>query len=278
MSLFATGVNRSLRDINRADQAASKLGQQLISGKKVQTAEDNPSAWLQAGRAQSAATGLNAIQTSLEEITTDLSVVTTTMQAVGKDLTTMQGIARQALVSPAGDPNRQQLIDSYNTVRQQIDTLVDTTSEDGARNLMTDPAWNPLAGNLQSLVGLNGELKTVHAQVTDTGGNGLNVPWLDPLTATDADLQNAIDSLHSAQTTLSVKVQAIGNDAASIKQSQTRDSQLADNYQANAESLTNVDQTEAAVALQSISAQRSLSMQSLVSIGTSRSAILELLQ
>jgi flagellin len=278
MSLFTTGVNRSLRDISRADQAASKLGQQLISGKKVQTAEDNPSAWLQAGRAQSAATGLDAIQTSLEEITTDLSVVTTTMQAVGKDLTTMQGIARQALVSPAGDPNRQQLIDSYNTVRQQIDTLVDTTSEDGARNLMTDPAWNPLAGNLQSLVGLDGELKTIHSQVIDTGGNGLNVPWLNPLKATDADLQNAIDSLRSAQTTLSVKAQALGADAASIKQYQTRDSQLSDNYQANAESLTNVDQTEAAVALQSISAQRALSMQSLASIGTSRSAILELLR
>ena len=100
MSLFATRVNRSLRDISQADQAASKLGRQLITGKKVQAPEDNPSIWLQGGRAQSAATGLDAIQTSLEDVATDLNVVTTTMQAVARDLTSMQGLARQASLDP----------------------------------------------------------------------------------------------------------------------------------------------------------------------------------
>jgi flagellin-like hook-associated protein FlgL len=278
MSLSGTGVNSSLRDISVADRVAGKLGQQLITGKKVQTPEDDPSAWLQAGRAESTASYLDVIQTGLEEVSTSLNVVATTVQAIGKDLAAMQGSAKEALTYPAGDPSRQQLMEDYNTVRQQIDLLVNTTSESGARDLITASGWNPLAGNIQSLVGLNGELKVVHAQVLDTGPNGLNVDFLDPLTATNADLRNALDHLSSAQAMLTVKQQALGADAASIKGYQTRNSRLSDSYRANAESVANVNATEAAMQLQSISAQRSLAMQSLATIGASRDAILELLK
>ena len=67
-------------------------------------------------------------------------------------------------------------------------------------------------------------------------------------------------------------------DAADITRYTGQSTSISAFYQSQAESLTGVDSTEAAVELQSVSTRQSLAMQSLVSINASRNALLELLQ
>jgi flagellin len=278
MSTFTSGINQSLSNIESADQAATRLSQQLSSGRKIQTAEDDPSTWLEASRADSTSTYLDAVHTGLQEVSTDLSVVNTAMQAIGGYLSSMQGQLQQALSYPAGDPNRQQYIANYNTILQQIDQTVNTESQAGARNLMSDPATDPQAGNLQVLVGLNGQTRTVHAQEVDTGPNGLNVPALDPATATDADVQAALTSLTSAQSTLASRQMVLGADTADIQDYTTQVSATSGLYQTQVDALTTGDPSEAAAELQSVNVQRSLAVSTMATISTSRQAILALLQ
>jgi len=277
MSMISSTVNGSLRDLSKAGKSATRLGQQLITGKKVQSPADNPAAWLQAGRAQSTAGLLDAIHAGLNELATNIQVADTTMQAVGRDLGTMQSQLEEALKHPAGDPVRQQLVASFNSTRQQIDDLVNGTSQAGARNLMTDPASNPQAGDIQALVGLTGEMKIVHAQQVDTGKTGLQVPDV-PVDATDSQLQAALANLKTAEQTLAARRNGLAADAGDISRYLDRGTRVSGFYQAQAESLTGGDPNEAAVELQSVNVQQSLALQSLASISTNRSALLELLQ
>jgi hypothetical protein len=213
----------------------------------------------------------------LNELATNIRVADTTMQAIGQLVATMQGQIQEAQLYPAGDPVRQQLIASTNQTRQQIDDLVNTTSQTSARNLMSDPAIDPQAGNIQALVGIHGEVKTVHAQQVDTGPAGLNIAGISAK-ATDAQLQGALQGLQAARATLAARREGLAADASDIARYTAQSSSISAFYQAQAESLTGVDETQAAVELQSVSTQQSLAMQALGSISASRSAILELLQ
>jgi len=249
----------------------------LITGKKVQKPQDGAFTWLQAGRAQSTATYLDAIHTGLNELAMNIRVAATTMQAIGEHLATMQAQLEQALKYPAADPIREQLISNSNGTRRQIDDLVNTTLQAGARNLMSDPAKDPRAGDMQALVGLSGERKTIHGRQVDTGPGGLNISKL-PVDASDAQIQAALQAVQSARTTLEARRQGLAADAADIVRYTDRGSTISSLYQSHAEALTAGNSIQVAAELQSVSVQQSLAVQSLASMATDRNAVLELLQ
>ena len=169
--MFTSGVTRSLRDAHRAEQTATRLGRQLMSGQKIQTASDDPATWLEGKRSQSTAGFLDTIHTGLVDTSTSVQIADTTMQAIGKHLDIMSGTLRQALEYPAGDVARQQAVASFNGVLQQIDDMVYTTPQTGARNLLSGV-------NVAVLVGLRGEQKIVHAQRVDSSAAGLKLAAL----------------------------------------------------------------------------------------------------
>jgi flagellin-like hook-associated protein FlgL len=277
MSSIPSAAGRSLRDFHQARAAVTRLGQQLITGKEIQKPQDGPAKWLAASRAQSTITYLDAIHTGLNEVATTIRVAATTMQAIAEHLATMQGQLEQASRYPAGNPIRQQLIASSNATRRQIDDLVNTTLQTGARNLMSDPAGNAQAGDIHVLVGLNGECETVHGEQVDTGPGGLNLANL-PVNATDTEIQNALQDLRSARTILEERQQGLAADAADIARYTGRDASISRLYQSQAEAGTKADTIQAAVELQTVSVRQSLAMESLASIATDRDALLELLR
>lgn len=278
MSTFTSGIHQVLDDGKSADRAASRLSQQLSSGKKIQSAEDDPRTWLAARRADSTSSYLDAVRTGLDEVLTDLSVASTDMQAIGSYIGSMQGQLQRALNYPAGDPGRQQYITNYNAIRQQIDQTVNMEQDAGARHLMADPATDPQAGDAQVLVGINGETRTVHAVEVDTDPGGLNLPALDPATATDAQIQAAFAGLATAQATLASRQMVLGSDTADIQNYAAQASATSGLYQSQVDALTGGDTNEAAVQLQSVSVMRSLAVSTMASISNSRNAVLALLQ
>jgi flagellin-like hook-associated protein FlgL len=234
--MFTSGVARSLRDASQAAETATRLGSQLTTGRKIQAPDDDPSTWLEAARSQSAAGLLDVIHTGLSEAATDIGIADTTMQAIGKHLDTMTGSLTGALEHPSGTPERDQAISDFNTTLQQIDQMVSTTAQAGARDLMS-------GGDLNVLTGLHGEQKTIHAQPVTA--SALN---LSPLaaTATDDEINAALANLTSAQATLSEKRQALATGGADINRYEAQGTQLSDFYQNTVDSLTNADSTEAA--------------------------------
>ena len=269
MAMFTSGVSHSLRDVHSADETTTRLGRQLMTGKKIGTPADGPSVWLAAARAGSTSSFLDAIRNGLNEAATNIRVADQTMAAIGEHLQTMQAQVEQALQYPAGDPARDQFIANFSVVRGQIDDLVSTASPPAARNLLG-------TASLDVLVGLRGERRTVHAQPVDSGPGGLNLPVLDN-TATTGDLVQALAGVKAAEATLATRRQGLGADAADITRYIGRDAAVASFYQSHQESLAAADPSEVALKLQSVSVQRSLAMQTLAGISTMRGAVLELL-
>src|SRR6476469_7039233 len=102
MSMFTGPVTRSLRDVRSADEASTRLGRQLMTGRKLETTADAPSAWLAAGRAEAAAGYLGAIHTGLNEAATSIRVADQTMDAIGRHLELMKTNLQQAIQLPVG--------------------------------------------------------------------------------------------------------------------------------------------------------------------------------
>src|SRR5438067_8660417 len=119
--MFSSAVSRSLRDASRAEQTATQLGRQLMSGRKIEAPKDDPSTWLEAARSQSAAGLLDAIHTGLNEAATNIQIADTTMQTIGQHLNIMQGALGQARDAAPGDPARRQAILNFNNIIPQID-------------------------------------------------------------------------------------------------------------------------------------------------------------
>ena len=270
MSMFTGPVTRALRDVRSADEASTRLGRQLMTGRKLETSADGPSAWLAAGRAGAAAGYLDAIHTGLNEAATSIRVADQTMDAIGRHLELMQTNLQQAIQLPVGDPARDGLIADFSVVRQQVDDLVNTPVAGGVQDLFH-------GSNIDVLVGLHGERRTVHAQQIDTGPGGLDVPVVDG-TATVADMQNALSALETSQAMLTVRRQSLAADAAGISRFDAQHQQLSQFYVSHAEALAAADPAEAALKLQSVGVRRSLAMESLSSISGLRGAVLELLK
>ena len=273
--MFTSGLNSALDDLRGADQTASRIGQQLTTGRKIRSPQDDPSTWLEASRASATSTYLDAVRTGLSEVSTNLGTVDATMQAIGRHLQDMKGQLEKALSVPADDPSRTQYIANFNAIRDQIDGLVDTAPP-AARSLMTSPAGDPAAGDIKVLTGL-GQSRTVHAQAVDTGGAGLNLAPLDPAQVTDADLHDALASLATAQDTLANRQAALGVDEAAIRQYQNQTAETSGVYQAHTDALTSGDPAEASLELQSVELRHSLALQALASISNDRRALLGLL-
>jgi flagellin-like hook-associated protein FlgL len=267
MSMFTGGVTNCLRDVRRADETAARIGRQLTTGKKLNAPADGPFPWLAAGRAGTASSALHTIHTALNQVGTTIRVADQSMAAIGKDLQVMQSHLEQAQLYPLGNPARDVLIADYNTLREQIDELVNTTSPEGARKLVAGE-------DMEVLVGLNGGRKTVHGQLVGTGPLGLNLPLLDSA----ADLSAAAAQIKNAQAVLSARRQGLAADLADITRYDDQGLAIAGFYDSHAESLAAADSEEDAATLQAVAVQRSLSVEALNSISSVRSGLLELLK
>ncbi len=274
---FTSGVTWSLLDLARIGRTSATRSQELITGRKVNSPEDDPGAWSAASRSLARASYLDAIHTSLTVAARHVSVADAAMAAIARNLDQMKGHLIDALACPPGDPVREGLIRSSNLVRRQIDPLVNTTLDVGARKLMADPALFPDAGDLPILADAQGTRKVIHAQPVHTGPTGLNVADLDAA-ASNADITSAIANLDRARQSLADKRFGLAADAANLVRHESDTAGLAALYQDHAQAVQAADATETALELKSLDVQRSLVMETLGGITELRAGLLELLR
>jgi flagellin len=276
MMLFTHSVSRSLLDIQRADRATARLGRELNTGNRINSAADDPASWVEASRAQATATYLDAVHTGLHEAATVVHEVDISMGAIGTFLDLMKQQLVQALDRPAGDPNRDALLQNFNRIRQQIDSLVNTAGE-GARKIMSDPAVDPQAGDLRVRIGTDGAAKTISARQVHTGATGLHIPAVAAGAAND-EINSAVNNLDAANATLAARRAALDRDAQDLKRYQAGNTQISDIYTARGESLQIADPTETAAEMQSVDLRRALALQTLAGLTTARASLLGLLR
>lgn len=277
MAIIEIGQNQSLQSFNRTGRAMDSLGSQLSTGKKINSAQDDPVTWAKSRQDTLAFKGLQGINDSLATVATSVKHADTAMATINEYVAQMKAqletIVKMWPPYPPGSQERIEYLRQFAEIRRQIDALT-IPPDPGAQQIMSALP----AGNWSVQIGENGASAVIRKQEVHTGPTGLNIPTLDPVTATDAQVNAALASLDTAQVTLASRRTALGADAATIAQSQSINKDVALVHQKDAERAVAADMTATSAEYKSAELKHELALQAVVNLTDMRSQLVELLR
>ncbi len=150
--------------------------------------------------------------TKIDSANDTFNTIAENLHEVSSTMETIEGQINQMLIrlkthiksfppfSP-GSEERVKLLKEFSSFRKQIDQMTFPPKHEYAGRIMSDPASNPEAGELEIIIGQNGPSKTIHTKEIHTGPTGLDLPEV-PETAPDDLINDIISRLEKAQNTL----------------------------------------------------------------------------
>lgn len=279
MSIFEIGQNMALSDFDRSGKAMNKLGQQLTTGKKINSSKDDPVIWAKSQQNSIAFKGfqrvnddLNVVATSVRNADTAMGTINTYVEQMK---TQLDAIVKNYPPYPPGSQERVKFLRMFNGLRAQIDVLSAPTDDKGGQQIMANPSV--AAGDWTVPIGQDGTSVTIRKQEVHTGPTGLGIPTLTD-TATDADIAAARANLDVAQATLANRRAGLGTDASAITRSQDYNTDVAKVNQSDAETWTAADMNEVSANYKSVELKNALALQAAGNLTTMQSQLMELLR
>jgi flagellin-like hook-associated protein FlgL len=275
----------SIGDINLSSSARSNLTaltktttllnqtqNHLSTGKSVNTASDNATAYFASQGFLNSANDLNTVKNNLSSALQSVNSFDNSLADVTSVVTQLQGIATQALGTT--DTNtRAGLASQFNALTTQLDQLVNDATFNGT---------NLLNSTSQTLVVYFNAKNTTALTIT-----GVNVTSAGLLTttgktaasafATTTSIQTSQSFLLTALSTLRTDAAQFGGNATLIQTRQDFTSNLITSLQNASSDLVSADTNTEGANLQALQAQNSLGVVSLGISGSLESSILRIL-
>jgi flagellin-like hook-associated protein FlgL len=211
-------INQAQFTANRINTDGDPAIRQVSTGKNVDTPK-NDSVTLQKPEGSHLALGQRqTFSSSLNKAAISIRTADMTMKTIGKHVDRMKSqldiIVKHYPPFLSNDPLRIRALRTFSAFRKEIDALTVPPQDNGAAKIMADPAVLPQAGTQKFVLGTDGT-GTIQAQQVHTGPTGINIPALSD-TATDAEINAAINSLDAAQNTLGQRREGLSSDAANL--------------------------------------------------------------
>lgn len=280
MSIIEIGANQALHNFERSGRTLDGVSTELSTGKRINAAKDDPIGWSKAQKDRASVSGIQSINEDLVRVATSVRVADNVMDTIGRLMAQMKASLERIIKNyppyPLGSPERVEYLRAFNGLRRQIDDLTIPPQDEGARKIMADPAVVPGAGDWEVIVGENGSRTVIRSEEVHTGPTGLDIPALAD-TATDGEIEAAIDNLDAAQGTLDARRAGLGGDAAGITLSEAWNGRLINVQTATAEKLVVADMNQAAAEEKSVEVQHALALESVRGLTDMRSRFLALL-
>ena len=274
MAIGDISLSSSARQNLSALQTTAVLLQQtqahLSTGKTVNSASDNATAFFASRGFLNAANNLNTIKSNLSTALEAVNSYDNSISSVTMVVNQLQGLVTQAL-GTTDTTTRAGLASQFNALTTQLDTLVNDATFNGT-NLLNSTT-NKLvvyfnATNTTSLTITGVNITSAGLMATSTAASA----W-----AGNTDIQTAQSFLLTALSTLTTDAANFGGNATLIQTRQDFTSNLIDSLQNASNSLTAADTNEEGANLQALQAQDQLGIVSLGVSGTLASAILKIL-
>jgi flagellin len=280
MSVTSIGIKQALLTIRGATEATDNLAYALSTGKKVDSAKDDPIAWVKINKGHSNFKHLESIKTNLSEVALSIRIADQSMQTISTYIDQMKAELLQIRKTyppyPPGSEQRIKLLRSFNGFRKLIEQLTIPPESYGAQRLMAAPAQVPEAGPLNVVVSETGFRATIKAQEVHTGPTGLDIPELAD-DATDAEIDAAAENLSRAQAKLETKRSALAVDAATVSRYEEFNKDMAQFHLVGTEKLQSTDDAEVSAQLKSSELRATLALESIKSLTGVHSLFSELL-
>jgi flagellin len=123
---------QAIAAFNAINTEMAEVQTRLITGRKVNSAKDNPAIWAIAQNQRAEVRGLDAVKGSLQRGMAIVDTAVSAGETVSDLLNEMKALAVAAQGYGLTDSARKSLNDDYLALRKQIDTAVKTASFDGA--------------------------------------------------------------------------------------------------------------------------------------------------
>ena len=176
----------------------AEVQMRITTGRKVNSAKDNPAIWAIAQNERSEVRGLDAVKASLQRGQSAVGVAITAAETVSDLLNELKARAVAAADYPIGDPARTQLNEDYLALKKQIDTAVNT-ADFGGLNLVSAGGTGQVRalGNTSATMTVDVD----HIDLSTTGAllSGMPADLLSGLGPTGlSDIATAISGVNNA--------------------------------------------------------------------------------
>lgn len=267
--VLSPGVRSNLLNLQQTSDLITSTQQKLATGKRVNSALDNPINYFTAQSLSVRANDLNAL---LDTMTTGINTIQAAnngISAITKLVQSAQSLVTQAQQS--SDTNvRANLAGQFDSLLNQIDQLANDSGLNGV---------NLLGGNdLTITLNETGSSTVVVSGVTDTSSGSLAIGTSTGSWAASSDTDQAATDLTNALTTLRSQSQALSSNLQTVQIRQDFTKAMVNTLQTGADGLTLADSNEEGANLLALQTRQQLSTTALSLAAQADQNVLKLFQ
>jgi len=231
---LSAGVRQNLLALQDTAALFAQTSNRLATGKKVNSALDNPQSFF-------TAQGLEGRASDLSNLLDSMSNAVQTVQAASDGITSIQklvdsakALANQALAASATDTTtRSDLATQFGTLLTQIDQLAGDAGFNGTNLLKGD--------TLKVTFNADGSASLSITGVTDTTAGALSIHAAANNWATNNDVNTAVTDLGKATDTLRSQATSFGSNLSIVQTRQDFSKNIINTLQVGADNLTLAD-------------------------------------
>ena len=270
--VLTAGVRSNLLQLQQTSTLITQTQTKLATGKRVNTALDNPINFF-------TAQGLSNRASDLSNLLDSMSTAINTIQAANNGITSITKLVQsaQALVSQAQQTSdtavRSSLATQFGAIRTQIDQLAADSGFNGI-NLLNSTS----SSNLVVTLNETGTSSVTITAVNFTTAGALAINAAANNWALAANITAASTELTAALTTLRSQAQSFGSSLSTVQIRQDFTKSMVNTLQTGADSLTLADSNEEGANLLALQTRQQLSTTALSLASQASQAVLRLFQ
>jgi flagellin len=263
---LSAGVRASLTSIQQTAALAQQTQLRLATGKRVNSAVDNPVNYFTSEGLNGRAGDLSRLQDQIGLAIKTIEGADKGIKALTKLVETAQGLAQQALQT-SDAPTRASLATQFGTLRTQIDELAADSGFNGVNLLDGDNLTVTFNEDASSTLAVTGVTYDAAGLSIATAANA----WV-----ADADITAATDDLSAALTTLRSQASTLGANLSVVTNRQAFTSDMITTLRSGADGLVLADSNEEGANLLALNTRQQLAQTALALASQADQAVLRL--
>ncbi|BCM86434.1 hypothetical protein NS228_12360 [Methylobacterium indicum] len=275
---LSSGIRDTLVTIQQTVAEATISQTRLATGKKVNSALDNPLNYFAAATLDQRAGDLSGLQDNMQQAVRTITAASTGIDGMTKLLQTAQGLANSA-AAESDQTRRATLATQFNTVLSQVDELMKNSGYNGTNllngdklSLSFDPKSTTSTMVIQSSTGSVGVAGSLGLTASRLGvATAANSTWTNGASDTigDAGIKTTLTQLSTAIATLRIEASGLGSTQTIVSARQAFTTSMINTLKGGSGDLTLADLNEEGAKLSSLNTRGQLA-QTALSLATQR--------
>jgi flagellin len=270
---LSAGVRQNLLSLQNTADLFTQTSNRLATGKKVNSALDNPNSFFTSQSLQGRASDLSNLLDAESNAVQTVQAASQGITAIQKLVDSAKALGNQALQT-SDTATRADLADQFDDLLTQIDQLAKDSGFNGINLLNGDDLTVNFNEDGSSSATISG---FVDSDSTDSGSD-LKIAASVGSWAASSDIQDALDDVSAATTTLRSQATTLGSNLAVVQTRQDFTKNIINTLQVGADNLTLADTNEEAANLTALQTRQQISTTALSLANQANQQVLRLFQ